>query len=116
MEKTSEQNSICKSCGLVINSQDNYCKRCGYKQFTGKSPKYDIHPSRRSRLIALILVILTGVIGGHRYYVGKIGTGILFTLTGGFAGFGTLYDLIMICIGRFTDCHGYPLKTWEVHD
>lgn len=57
-------------------------------------------------LITLLLCLFCGGIGIHRYYVGKIGTGILYTLTLGIFGIGTLVDLIKIVLGKFTDKNG----------
>ncbi len=61
------------------------------------------------RLVALLLCIFLGGLGVHRFYVGKIGTGILWLLTGGLLGIGALVDLIMIIIGKFTDKAGNTL-------
>ena len=49
------------------------------------------------------------MIGVHRFYVGKIGTGILQIIT--FGGFGpwVLIDLIMILVGKFSDKQGQAL-------
>ena len=43
--------------------------------------------------IAWVLLLLLGVFGFHRFYLGKIGTGILYLLSGGIFGIGILYDL-----------------------
>lgn len=61
-------------------------------------------------LTTFLLCFLLGNIGVHRYYVGKIGTGILWTLTLGVFGIGYLVDLIMIVCGKFTDKNGNPIQ------
>jgi hypothetical protein len=37
-----------------------------------------------------------GALGFHRFYLGKIGTGILWLCTGGMCGFGCLYDAVTL--------------------
>lgn len=71
-------------------------------------PYQVISPS--NRWIAFALCFFLGVIGIHRFYVGKVGTGILYILTAGLCGIGVLVDLIMIVCGSFTDKAGLPLK------
>ena len=61
-------------------------------------------------MITLLLCLFCGGIGVHRYYVGKIGTGILYTLTLGIFGIGTLIDLIKIATGKFTDKNGNYIR------
>lgn len=60
--------------------------------------------------ITLLLCLFCGGIGIHRFYVGKIGTGILYMLTFGFFGIGSLIDLIKIIAGKFTDKNGNYIR------
>ncbi len=57
-------------------------------------------------MVTLLLCLFLGQLGVHRFYVGKIGTGILWILTFGFCGIGTIVDLIKIICGKFTDKKG----------
>jgi TM2 domain-containing membrane protein YozV len=69
--------------------------------------------SIKSRTVALLLCIFVGGLGIHRFYVGKVGTGVIWLLTGGCLGIGTLVDLIMIIVGSFTDKSGAFVKNWD---
>ncbi|WP_184107962.1 TM2 domain-containing protein (plasmid) [Borreliella lanei] len=50
-----------------------------------------------------LLCLFLGYLGVHRFYVGKIGTGILYLFTFGFLYVGALIDLIRIATNKF-DC------------
>lgn len=53
----------------------------------------------KSQVVALILVLLVGVLGIHRFYLGYTGIGILMLLTVGCCGILALIDLIRIITG-----------------
>ena len=62
--------------------------------------------SDKNKITALLLCIFLGGLGVHRFYVGKIGTGVVWLLTGGVLGIGWLVDIIMIAVGKFKDKQG----------
>lgn len=65
--------------------------------------------NRKSKLETLLFTFFLGNYGVHRFYTGYIGFGILWLLTGGLFGFGTLVDFIMICTNRYVDSNGNEL-------
>ncbi|MBK6762587.1 MAG: peptide chain release factor 2 [Micrococcales bacterium] len=81
--------------------------------------------SPKSRLAAALLAFFLGAFGIHRFYVGKIGTGVAIIVTfGGFFGIWPLIDLIMILVGSFKTSRsgtwptgrrgrGYPTRVAE---
>ena len=81
-----------------------------------KTPKQTAHAGNmvarkpKSRGVALLLCILFGYFGIHRFYVGKIGTGILYACSAGAFLIGWFADIISISRGRFTDRFGIPLR------
>ncbi|MBB6118864.1 TM2 domain-containing protein [Nocardiopsis algeriensis] len=66
--------------------------------------------SDKDWLVTLLLTFLVGGFGVHRFYVGKIGTGVLMLLTCGALGIWTLIDLIMVIVGNFKDAQGRPIR------
>lgn len=72
----------------------------------------DIFCSPKRRGIAALLCLFLGLFGFHRFYVGKIGTGLIWFLTFGLCGIGFLLDLFMILCGNFRDRDGRRLSRW----
>jgi len=66
----------------------------------------------KSRTATFLLALFFGYLGIHRFYVGKVGTGILWLLTGGIFGIGWLVDWIMAVTGTFTDKSEKRIKQW----
>lgn len=102
--------SFCVGCGRSLVATASVCPGCGTRVAgiqigSGISPK--------SRLVALLLCFFLGIIGVHRFYVGKIGSGIGQIVTLGGLGIWTLVDLIMIAAGSFRDIDRRKLVNWE---
>ena len=66
--------------------------------------------SKKGFIPTLLLALFLGGFGVHRFFVGRIGTGILQLLTLGGLGIWALIDVIMIAVGSFTDKDGLPIK------
>ncbi len=66
--------------------------------------------SEKGFVPTLLLCLLLGALGVHRFYVGKVGTGILMLVTLGGFGIWALVDIIMIAVGSFKDKDGLPIK------
>lgn len=114
----------CQNCGMEIPNNAVFCPKCG-AAISGSSQGYSPHSqqvhviheyhqavSPKSRTVAFLLAIFLGGLGVHRFYVGKVGTGILWLCTGGVCGIGWLIDIIMTGAGCFRDCYGMPIRTW----
>lgn len=71
---------------------------------------YTTITSDKKKKTALLLCIFGGLFGLHRFYVGKIGSGILYLFTGGGFVFGWLIDILSVATGGFKDNAGAPLR------
>lgn len=123
----------CEHCGAPHHPDSQRCLYCGsYLSAAYRQPPPEPQPiiynyyqaapapqsasglservSPKSRWVALLICWLLGFVGGHRFYVGKIGTGLLYLFTGGFFGLGVVVDLLVILLGRFRDSQGRVLK------
>ena len=102
---------VCPACHAEISIHAHTCPKCNANLVAAQD---SLNPGeRREWLITLLLCAFMGGIGGHRFYTGHVGIGIvqLFTL-GGF-GIWALIDLIRILTGSFTDVNGNKLlKQW----
>jgi predicted RNA-binding Zn-ribbon protein involved in translation (DUF1610 family) len=100
---TGPNEHYCPSCGQVISNLARSCPHCG-------APAAFV--SDKSRLAALLLCFFLGCFGVHRFYVGKIGTGLLQLFTIGGFGIWALVDFILIAVGEFRDKAGDRVLEW----
>ena len=83
--------------------------------FQGQQPGPQSAVGSKSFLTAWLLSLLVGVFGVDRFYLGKVGTGILKLVTAGGAGIWVLVDLILILTNKQTDKRGYKLAGYDQH-
>ena len=104
----------CRKCGAEIDDEAIICPKCGCA--TGVSfPKYrDENASPKSRLVALLFCGFFGMIGVHRFYAGKVGTGIAMIFTLGGLGIWAFIDFILIACGSFKDSDGMVISSWRI--
>jgi TM2 domain-containing membrane protein YozV len=104
--------SFCPACGAKTSPMAEFCTECG----AGLGTKVYGDVSPKSRLTTTLLCILPsyffGIAGIHRFYLGKIGTGILMLLTLGGLGIWTLIDFIYAVSGNMKDKEGKLIQTW----
>lgn len=106
---------LCSSCGKEITELSTFCPHCGARQNLSQHVDRNdmsMFISSKSRLAATLLCLFLGFLGIHRFYVGKIGTGILWLFTLGFLGIGSFIDLLLILTGNFVDKQGKILEYW----
>ncbi len=72
----------------------------------------ELKVSEKSRLITLILCLLFGWAGVHRFYLNKIGTGLMMMFTVGGGGMWYIIDLFMVAIGALKDKDNLPISKW----
>ena len=135
----SEENATknCPYCGESISVIAKKCKHCGeiidetmrelenLKRQTNSNGPLIINNNnnnnnnggvvfgpQKSKIVALLLCFFLGYIGAHRFYVGKVGSGI-FQLILCFCFIGIIWviiDFIAIICGGFSDSFNRPLK------
>ncbi len=66
--------------------------------------------SEKNRLVALLLCLFFGGLGFHKFYLGRVGMGILYLFTLGLCGIGVFVDLLVLLFGTPRDGHGAKLK------
>jgi TM2 domain-containing membrane protein YozV len=118
---------FCPQCGARMLSAERFCGNCGWdaerpeeapppnrpRREPPPTPRRTGPPSDYNRLTTFLLCLLLGYFGVHRFYVGRVGSGILWLLTGGVLAVGWIYDLVMIATGEFVDQDGKRIVYWQ---
>lgn len=68
----------CKDCGDVIAAKAEICPKCGVRQQPAPLSLGPTTSNGKSRVAAILLAFFLGGLGGHKFYLGKIGLGILY--------------------------------------
>ncbi|WCN81301.1 TM2 domain-containing protein [Micromonospora sp. LH3U1] len=55
-----------------------------------------VHVRQKQTGIAYLFWLLLGIFGGHQFYLGKTGRGLLYLFTGGIVGVGVVIDLFTL--------------------
>ncbi len=121
VESTATQNiatKFCKHCGNKIPVDAILCTACGRQveelnSNSNSQPNIVINNTNansnvntnnvgvgfgkpKNKWVSLILCVLLGFFGAHKFYEGKAGMGILYIFTGGLFGIGVIIDFISI--------------------
>lgn len=109
-----QNTKFCKHCGGKIPSDAVLCTLCGRQveelAQSAQQPQIIINNDNintntnmvgtggraKNKWVAVLLCLFLGEFGVHRFYEGKIGTGLVYLFTLGLCGVGVLIDLIIL--------------------
>lgn len=111
-----EKTKFCKHCSAKIPEDAVICTACGRQveeMASGAAqPNIVINNSNmnmnqniagrygkpKNKWVAFFLCLFLGFFGGHKFYEGKTGMGILYLFTGGLFAIGYIVDLIVLLL------------------
>jgi len=82
MNTKSIDEKYCFSCGALINAKAEICPKCGVRQSPRPFPANlgNLAPNGRSKLAAALFAIFLGSFGIHKFYLGRVGWGVVYLL------------------------------------
>lgn len=69
-----ENEKFCSDCGEIINLKAEICPKCGVRQKSAQAA------NGKNKITAGVLALLLGAFGVHKFYLGRIGWGIIYFL------------------------------------
>lgn len=71
---------FCSECGAIIKIKAEICPKCGVRQMAAPATINlgPLAPNGKSRIAAALFAFFLGAFGGHKFYLGQVGMGILY--------------------------------------
>ena len=91
-----ESTKFCKFCGDKIHSEAVVCPKCGRQVEVITGQQVISGGRKKYKLAALLLCILFGFFGAHKFYEGKNTMGIIYVFTFGLFFIGWVVDIIIL--------------------
>lgn len=107
-----QETKFCKECGEKIAKKAVVCPKCGcqVENTTSAAPQIVIENQNqnvqsqnavpvgkeKNKWVALLLLLFFGAVGGHKFYEGKVGMGVLYIFTLGLLGVGVIVDFFTL--------------------
>ena len=125
---TMHNSSACPNCGYIEDSYEepiervegevimdgryaNYGRGQQRREIIQSRPRgYMVRYQPRNKAASMLMCLFGGWFGLHKFYEGKIGTGILYAMTGGLFGIGIIVDLVRMITNTYTDANGNLLE------
>ncbi len=71
---------FCRECGAAINARAEICPKCGVRQHPLPGMFAGTAPNGKNKLAAALFAIFLGGFGIHKFYLGRIGWGLIYLL------------------------------------
>jgi TM2 domain-containing membrane protein YozV/ribosomal protein L40E len=69
---------FCSECGGIIKAKAEICPKCGVRQMAAPSSFAATAPNGKSKLAAALFALFLGGFGIHKFYLGRVGQGVLY--------------------------------------
>lgn len=96
---------FCNKCGAATTALTEICKNCGTRLVKAREE----YISSKSRLATTLLALFLGMLGAHRFYTGKIVTGVAMLIL-------TILGVVTIWFCLFGLIFLIPVGVWALVD